>query len=267
MNRRMIALLVMVALTTLALTRTSFAHEGGPHVRVAHLAPTAPAVDVFVNDKKVVENLKYKDTTAYLGLEGYSFKVVIVPAGGKITDSVSKDPYTVNFEKGDGGFYTLAAVGSLTDKTFDVIRLPADNPGKTAEKGKAQSGTLTISNAFARPTAAGGHSGSTMGSVSAAYMTIQNSADKADKLVKAETEAAGRVELHETIIKNDVASMQAVPAGIAIPAKGQAELKPGGLHIMLLDLKKDLVTGEMITLTLTFESGTVITFKVPVMSS
>ncbi|GAB4552386.1 MAG: hypothetical protein OHK0023_20350 [Anaerolineae bacterium] len=268
------------------------AHEGGPHVRVAHLSPTSPAVDVYINGKLSVEELKYPDVTKYLGLEGYEFSVIVVPHGGiPSKDSVTEAPIMLKFAEGDGGYYTVAAVGSLSDKTFAVIMLPADGPadqamGAMTEKGKAEAGNLSISEAFARPTAAedmdhAGHGGmeataeatkEAMGGmshgakgVSAAYMTITNKGDKADRLVKVEASVAGLVEIHETVIQNDIAQMQALPNGIEVPALGSVELKPGGYHIMLMDLKEDLVVGQTISIKLTFESGVTIELNVPVL--
>jgi periplasmic copper chaperone A len=271
--------IVATVLTMLVIFSTVRAHEGGPHVRVAHLAPTAPAVDVYVNGTRAVAGLTYPTVTAYLPLEGYQFEVVIVPAGGDPkTASVTPEPVMLTFQEGDSGYYTVAAVGALADKSFAVIMLPADNPSKKAAvaKASAQQESLSISNAFARPTAAGGHDHGGHGglsgtpnmaitSVSAAYMTITNSADKADRLVKAESDVAGLVELHETVIVNDIAQMVLQESGIEIPAMGKAELKPGGFHIMLLQLKKELIEGDMITLKLIFESGLVIDMQVPVL--
>jgi copper(I)-binding protein len=53
-------------------------------------------------------------------------------------------------------------------------------------------------------------------------------------------------------------------ARIVVPAKGTAELKPGGYHVMLLELAKPLVKGESFDATLTFESGATSTVKIEV---
>jgi hypothetical protein len=263
-------------------------------VRIAHLAPAAPPVDVYVNDKIAFDGVKFKDVTDYARLEGYEFSVVVVPAGGTLADAVNKTPVVLTFEEGDGGFYTVAAVGSPTDGTFALIMLPHDGLKEEAhggapealEKGKAQGGALLITGAFARPTAtekSGEHSGHggqgaeataevtpamggmSMSGVSAAYMLIENTSDKPDKLVSIVCDAASVVEIHETVLKNDMAAMQPMPGGLTVPALGMVELKPGGYHLMLLGLKRALVAGERITLTLTFESGVVVTLVTPVM--
>jgi copper(I)-binding protein len=84
-------------------------------------------------------------------------------------------------------------------------------------------------------------------------MKIANSGD-ADKLVKAMSDVAGTVELHTVEMENNVMKMRPVEF-IEIPAKGSAELKPGGFHVMLIGLKKELKPGETFNLTLMFEKA------------
>jgi copper(I)-binding protein len=95
------------------------------------------------------------------------------------------------------------------------------------------------------------------GSVTGAFMVIENAGDTPDQLVGAtvSAEIARVVELHETTVgENDVMQMRPVQA-IDVPAHGSVELKPGGYHIMLLDVQRDLNAGDTVTLTLTFASG------------
>lgn len=277
MRKPILGVLAIIAFAVAMLPLASTAaHEGGAHLRVAHLSPTAPAVDVFVNGKKAIENLAFKGVTDYLALEGTAFEVVIVPAGGKIEDSVTAEPIKLTFDEHDNGYYTAAAVGALADNTFEVVLLN-DNAArgmgmKSTAKGEASLGDIVITGAFARPTGmAGSHSGHGMGhtgqggfGVSAAYMQIENKGSEADVLIKAETDVADLVELHETVVENDVAQMKPLAEGISLPLGSVTELKPGGLHIMLMQLKRELVAGESITLTLTFKSGKTLTFDVPV---
>jgi len=87
----------------------------------------------------------------------------------------------------------------------------------------------------------------------AAYMELANQTDMALRLVAASSPAAGVVEIHETVIENDVMRMS--PAdGLDISAGGVVIMAPGGLHLMLLDLERDLVVGEAISLSLFFET-------------
>lgn len=99
-----------------------------------------------------------------------------------------------------------------------------------------------------------GMSGSMGGANSAAYMIIHNNGNEADKLLKAEGDIADAVEIHVSEMVDGVMSMHPVD-GVDIPAKGQAELKPGSYHIMLIGIKRDLNEGEKVNLKLTFEKS------------
>jgi len=90
--------------------------------------------------------------------------------------------------------------------------------------------------------------------VAGGYMTIRNTG-AADKLVAASSPAAARVELHVHVNDNGVMKMREVPGGYAIPAKGSFELKPGGAHLMFMDLKAPLKEGDKVPVTLKFEKA------------
>ncbi|MER3405214.1 MAG: copper chaperone PCu(A)C [Chloroflexota bacterium] len=90
--------------------------------------------------------------------------------------------------------------------------------------------------------------------VSAAYMVIRNEGAQSDRLVRAETDVAETVELHESRMESGVMKMQPVE-GIDVPAGGSVELKPGGLHIMLIGLKRELRVGDRVELVLHFEKA------------
>lgn len=74
------------------------------------------------------------------------------------------------------------------------------------------------------------------------------------KLVAAATPVAGIVEIHEMAMDGNVMKMRAVSA-LDLPAGKAVELKPGGYHVMLLDLKRPLKAGETVPLTLTVEGA------------
>ena len=101
------------------------------------------------------------------------------------------------------------------------------------------------------------------GATSAAYMTLVNAGDTPDRLLSVSSDAAQDVQLHTSEMDNNVMRMREVPA-IDVPANGEATLKPGGYHVMLLDLTRDLTPGETITLTLTFEQAGEMQVQVPV---
>lgn len=75
------------------------------------------------------------------------------------------------------------------------------------------------------------------------------------KLVGVATPAAGVAEVHEMKMEGDTMKMRAVPA-LELPARQIVELKPGGYHLMLMDLKQPIAAGNVIPLTLTFEDAT-----------
>ena len=74
------------------------------------------------------------------------------------------------------------------------------------------------------------------------------------KLVGASSPAAGITEIHEMKMDKDVMKMTAVPS-LEIPAGKSVELKPGGYHVMLMDLKAQLADKSSVPVTLTFENA------------
>ncbi len=115
--------------------------------------------------------------------------------------------------------------------------------------GGAQGPSVTVSDAWARssPTADGN---------SAIYMTIKNAGSEADALVKAATSVSNVTEIHEMIMENQVMKMRPVAGQrLDIPAGGNVELKPGGVHLMLIGLKQQLKPGDKVDVTLTFEKS------------
>lgn len=74
------------------------------------------------------------------------------------------------------------------------------------------------------------------------------------RLVGVQTSVAGITELHEMAMDKDIMLMREVP-GINLAAGRPLELKPGGFHVMLMDLKQPLKAGESVALTLTFEDA------------
>lgn len=91
--------------------------------------------------------------------------------------------------------------------------------------------------------------------ISAAFMVLKNDSDEDIDLVKASSDIATSVELHEHVHEDGMMKMRQVPK-ISIAAKGETELKPGGYHIMLIDLKKAIKPDDIINLTLEFSDGT-----------
>lgn len=101
------------------------------------------------------------------------------------------------------------------------------------------------------------------GAMGAMYMTIRNPSGTPDRLIKAQSDVSNVVELHNVAMKDGVMSMYPVEA-IEVPANGEAVLKPGSFHVMLIGLTRDLVAGETMTVTLTFEQAGDVTVQAPI---
>jgi periplasmic copper chaperone A len=74
------------------------------------------------------------------------------------------------------------------------------------------------------------------------------------QLVSARSPVAGVVEIHEMAMDGNVMRMRALPRGLPLPAGKVVELKPGGYHLMLMDLKGPIQDGQSVPLTLVIES-------------
>lgn len=100
---------------------------------------------------------------------------------------------------------------------------------------------------------------------SAAYALLLNLTAEVDTLITVSTEAAEVSELHEMVMgAGDVMQMRPIEGGIVVPPGGTAHLKPGGLHMMLINLTGELEAGSMIELTLIFEQSGEFNLTVPV---
>ncbi|MBL8351432.1 MAG: copper chaperone PCu(A)C [Burkholderiaceae bacterium] len=83
-----------------------------------------------------------------------------------------------------------------------------------------------------------------------AFMQITSSSG--GRLVSASSPAAGVVEIHEMAMDGNTMKMRAIP-GLDLPAGKAVELKPGGYHVMLMDLRTPLAAGASVDLTLVVE--------------
>jgi copper(I)-binding protein len=132
---------------------------------------------------------------------------------------------------------------------FAVLLLVAMSQSLLAHEFKL--GSLEIGHPFSRATLPNAK-------VAAGYATIRNTGAEPDRLIAASGAIAGRTEIHEMSVDgNGVMTMRPVQ-GVEIPAGGMAELKPGGLHIMFMDLSAGAVEGQRFKGSLTFEkAGTI----------
>jgi copper(I)-binding protein len=87
-----------------------------------------------------------------------------------------------------------------------------------------------------------------------AFMVIRNGGDKDVRVVRADNPVSRVTELHTHLNEGGVMKMRPV-AAIEVKAKGKAVLEPGGLHVMMIDLKAPMKEGDSIPITLTFADG------------
>lgn len=93
-----------------------------------------------------------------------------------------------------------------------------------------------------------------------AFMKV--TAKEGSKLVGASSPVAGVTEVHEMKMDGDVMKMRAVAGGLDLPAGKTVELKPGGYHVMLMDLKAPLAKDSTVPLTLVFKDAKGVESKV-----
>jgi copper(I)-binding protein len=94
-------------------------------------------------------------------------------------------------------------------------------------------------------------------------MLLRNPGRDDLRLVSAASDAAKSVELHETKMSGGMMQMSPV-ADIPVPAGKEVELKPGGLHVMMIGTTRELKVGDKINLTLTFDRGPALQVSVDV---
>lgn len=114
----------------------------------------------------------------------------------------------------------------------------------TLVAAKAQS--VDVKDAWARATVAGQKA-------TGAFMKLTAKADT--KLVAVSSPAAGVAEVHEMKMDGNVMKMRAVEGGLDLPAGKTVELKPGGYHVMLMDLKAPLAKDGTVAMTLVFKDA------------
>jgi copper(I)-binding protein len=99
--------------------------------------------------------------------------------------------------------------------------------------------------------------------MSAAYLIIANEGDTDEVLVSVASDIAENIELHKMEHHDGMMRMMRVDS-VDVPSNGEVELKPGGLHIMLIGLTRQIKAGDTVELTLHFESGATLSVDAPV---
>jgi len=114
------------------------------------------------------------------------------------------------------------------------------------QPAKITTGILEVKNAWARPSASGDNG--------AIYFVIENGTTQSDALLSVQSDAAGAVELHLSQMEGDHMTMRHHQS-VEIPAGEAVIFSPGGWHVMLVGLTRELATGGTFVVTLTFENA------------
>jgi len=115
---------------------------------------------------------------------------------------------------------------------------------------------VTLQEAWARPGIAGG--------TSAVYFVLENPGSQEESLQSASSDVAEATELHLTEMADDGTMSMQHQMSVPIPAGEEVAFEPGGLHVMLINLQRDLNEGETITLVLKFKNAGEMRLEVPV---
>ena len=125
-----------------------------------------------------------------------------------------------------------------------------------ADSGSATAGALTVEGAWARPPAMAGGNG-------AAYFTVRNNGDTADRLIAVASPLA-MAEMHQSVMAEDGTMSMNPVEGVDIPPNGSVEFKSGGLHVMFMGIAEPPAVGDTVSLTLTFQNAGDLTVELPV---
>lgn len=145
--------------------------------------------------------------------------------------------------------------GACGGSSSSATSTPAAGETTAAASATAEA-KLTIISQVAR---------STINDTTGVYFTVKNPG-AADRLVSVSVDpaVAGMAQIHETVAEGATMKMQEVKGGIVVPAGGTLELKPGGYHVMLMNVKKPLNAGDSLKLDVVFEKAGTISLVVPV---
>lgn len=180
-----------------------------------------------------------------------AFVVTQACAGGEVAwneiAAEGEDPHSL---KHPAPFVTIAAA---EDKPHGHH----GNGHGTATSGEVRAGHLTLAGGWLRAMLPGQPAGG-------GYVTITNGGPEPDRLVGVSAPAAGRSEVHEMKVVNDVMTMRPVEGGLEIPAGATVELKPGGLHLMFMQVTQPFAEGATVPVTLEFEKTGKVELMLPV---
>jgi copper(I)-binding protein len=118
-------------------------------------------------------------------------------------------------------------------------------------------GSLEISQPWTRATAPTAKAGG-------GFVTITNKGTTPDRLIEARSTTSAKAEIHEMKMDGNVMRMRELDKGLEIPPGATVELKPGGYHIMFMELKAPFAKDTKVPVTLVFEKAGNIDIELPV---
>lgn len=150
-------------------------------------------------------------------------------------------------------FATAALMLSACDRGTPESKMPPP-PAMTAA---AHETGVHLMQAWLRATPPGA-------TVGAGYGVLHNPGAAPATLVAVESPVAGKVEIHEMREVEGLMQMRRLDEGLSVPAGEQVALAPGGLHLMLMDLRAPLTEGDAVPIRFRFADGEVVELSVPV---
>lgn len=144
---------------------------------------------------------------------------------------------------------TLTAPNSASAQTATPSDSMAQHSmGQSAMAQEYRIGDIVIRQPWSRATPPGSK-------VAAGYLEITNRGTAPDRLVSLSTSISGKAELHEMAMNDGVMTMRMLPSGIPLAPGQSVTLKPGGLHIMFVNLAAPLKQGGKFNASLEFEKA------------
>jgi len=131
----------------------------------------------------------------------------------------------------------------------EAAAAPEAVPAAPAEPAASAHVGLMAHEPWSRPLAPGA-------TVAAGYMHLMNHTTQPETLVAARAEGVGRVELHDMAEVDGVMQMRPIEGGLPLAVDGMAAFQPGGKHLMFIDVSRSWNEGDVVPVTLVFESGT-----------
>lgn len=166
-------------------------------------------------------------------------------------------PVTQECEKGEARWADIPAPGQdrhALKAPAPALIILAQHSGHggghaaMADKKVYKVGSLTVEAPWARATPGGAK-------VAGGFMKITNTGKEPDRLIGGTVPFAGRFEVHEMAVEGGIMKMRELSKGLEIKPGETVELKPGGYHVMFMELKSGLKEGEAVKGTLVFEKA------------